>query len=438
MGRLCSLIIALLAIPIALRAADDDRQTWAKNHPIPIKSIDPHETDFNDLAGFGKAISDARIVFLGEQTHGDGATFLAKTRLIKYLHEIHGFDILAFESGVMDCQKSWAHFQKPDHVPLESFEVGVFPIWAKSEQVQPLIRYLAKRAKTKKPLELCGFDCQITGTGPRSELSTDVAGMLGRLPEKAFSTREQKDICNAFDKLTDGARTPGPEELELFAKFRDTLAALRAGDTFNAEELERWKVWIENLQATIDMKNADKAKAPAIREAQMAKNFLALATGKYAKRKIIVWAASYHLMRHPTVIDTLVPKPGGGVKREATYQNTLVMGEEVYKKLGKEIYSLGFLAAEGEWKLMQTKEATPVPAPRPGSLDDLLNNAGHANAFVDLKGLPKDHWLRTSRVVARPLGYADMEALWPEVFDGFLFTKTMTPSVQIELMKDDE
>ncbi len=97
------LVVAATA-PFALFAADDDRQNWAKTAPIPLKSIDPNETDFADLDGFGKAVGDARIVFLGEQTHGDGATFHAKTRLIKYLHETKGFDVLAFESGLMDCQ----------------------------------------------------------------------------------------------------------------------------------------------------------------------------------------------------------------------------------------------------------------------------------------------------------------------------------------------
>ena len=430
-------LVSMATIPLALRGADDARQTWAKSNPIPLQSIDPDETDFDDLDGFGKAVGDARIVFLGEQTHGDGATFLAKTRLIKYLHEKRGFDVLAFESGLIDCQKSWAAFQKAGQTPLENFEVGVFPVWAKSEQVQPLIRYLVKRIDAKSPLELCGFDCQITGTGPRTELSGDVAGMLGRFPENTFSEREEKDICTAFDKLTDGARTPTAEELELIGKYRDTVLALRVGDRFKAGELAQWRCWLENLRATIDMKAADKAKASAIREAQMAKNFMALATEKYAKRKIIVWAASHHLMRNPKLIDTLVPKPGGGVKREATHHDSIIMGDEVSKKLGKEIYSVAFLAAEGEWKLMQNKEATPVPAPRAGSIEDLLNKAGHKNAFVDLKALPKDHWLRTTRIVARPFGYADTEALWPEVFDGFVFTKTMTPSAQLELKVDE-
>ncbi len=40
------------------------------------------------------------MVLLGEQHHGDGATFQAKTRLVKYLHEQKGFNVLVWESDV--------------------------------------------------------------------------------------------------------------------------------------------------------------------------------------------------------------------------------------------------------------------------------------------------------------------------------------------------
>jgi len=106
-------IVPMVLYPLALRAEENERETWAKNHPVSLKSISPDETDFEDPAAFGKAVGDARIVFLGEQTHGDGATFLVKTRLIKYLHEEKGFDVLAFESGRIDCEKRGLRSGRP-------------------------------------------------------------------------------------------------------------------------------------------------------------------------------------------------------------------------------------------------------------------------------------------------------------------------------------
>src|SRR5262245_42055627 len=128
----------------------DTRIAWLKQHAIPLRSIDPTDEDFTDLEPLRAAIGDARIVQLGEQSHGDGATFHAKARLIKFLHQKMGFDVLAFESSLYDCSKAWEALKRGDQ-PLEAFQQGVFGIWTGSEQVQPLIEYVSKAAKTDRP-----------------------------------------------------------------------------------------------------------------------------------------------------------------------------------------------------------------------------------------------------------------------------------------------
>ena len=95
---------ALLLIPVALllflalaesRAADDEaRVAWLKKNAVPMRSIDPDDEKFADLEPLRKIIGDARIVQLGEQTHGDGATFHAKCRLIKFLHKKMGLSLI--------------------------------------------------------------------------------------------------------------------------------------------------------------------------------------------------------------------------------------------------------------------------------------------------------------------------------------------------------
>ena len=70
-----------------------------------LASVDPSTPGFDDLAPFGAALGDRRIVLLTEPTHGDGATFLLKTRLVKYLHEVKGFDVLFIESGLYDVAR---------------------------------------------------------------------------------------------------------------------------------------------------------------------------------------------------------------------------------------------------------------------------------------------------------------------------------------------
>jgi erythromycin esterase-like protein len=96
-------VIALLscvghATGVSAEVEANERVAWLKAHAAELRTIDPDDDDYSDLEPFREAVNKSRIVMLGEQSHGDGATFRAKIRLIRFLHERCGFDILAFES----------------------------------------------------------------------------------------------------------------------------------------------------------------------------------------------------------------------------------------------------------------------------------------------------------------------------------------------------
>lgn len=60
------------------RPEDTAKIEWLSKNELQIRSIDPNDDDFADLAPLKKILGDARVVQLGEQSHGDGATFYAK------------------------------------------------------------------------------------------------------------------------------------------------------------------------------------------------------------------------------------------------------------------------------------------------------------------------------------------------------------------------
>ena len=146
---------------------------WIKENSVSFRTVDPTDDDFSDLAGLKEMIADARIVQLGEQSHGDGTCFETKIRLIKFLHQEMGFDVLAFESGLYDCRRAWQAFEDGESSQAAAAQ-GVFAIWTQSKQTEELWKYLGSQANSESPLELCGFDCQFTASASREDLLEDL------------------------------------------------------------------------------------------------------------------------------------------------------------------------------------------------------------------------------------------------------------------------
>jgi len=80
----------LVVFTIILLSSRASAQRLIKDYVIKnavtLKSISPDSTDYTDLEAIGKAIGDAKIVMLGEQDHGDAATFSAKTSPVQVSH----------------------------------------------------------------------------------------------------------------------------------------------------------------------------------------------------------------------------------------------------------------------------------------------------------------------------------------------------------------
>jgi len=423
------LILSLLYITVSfaeeIPSKDDLRIAWLKQHAIPLRSIDPNDEDFTDLEPLVKIFKDVRIIQLGEQSHGDGATFHAKTRLVKFLHQKLGFDVLAFESGLYDCHKAWELLQGGME-PYEAFSHGVFSLWSGSEQVRPLIDYWGKVAKSERPLELCGFDCQVSGRASRGGLLVkDVTALWDKLGTAAPDSGQRTAIVEILPSLAKWHKRSSDERQQwrdAMAAWRKALETARPSDALPEAELAFWRQFVASTSIFIDMhslrdqedaREGARRKSWNLRDSQAAHNLIWLARTVYPRRRIIVWAASSHIARNPIPRQDLTP-----------------MGLEVWKALGNETYTVAFTAAEGEGKVWYWAKAGQLRPPVPGSLEDLFVQAGFTNAFLDFRGLTGEGaWLR-HKLIARPLGYGKRRANWTDMFDGIVFIKNMFPSTK--------
>ncbi len=423
--------------------AADPRVQWLAAHAIRLRSVSPEDRDYSDLAPLREVLRGVRVVLLGEQSHGDGTTFLAKTRLIQFLHQEMGFDVLAFESGLFDCARAWERLRAGAAAAV-AVPRCVFPIWTRSAQVQPLIAYLGEQARSTRPLELAGVDDQFTGSASREELVPELEAFLARRRAAVLHSPEWHPFTTILQRLSENlyqrGKLPDPtiEEQERFLRALDAVAAEVAGwrgaeEPAVAREIDFWAQVLESIGPSARQQwildPASQETPPELlrlRDRQMGRNLVWLANRRYPGRKIVVWAASFHAARGLRTIDTeSLPK-----LREL-YRDLAVMGEVAGSELGEEMYTLGFTAAEGTMGIPFGEEAPEALAPPgAGSLEDLLHRAGLEQAIVDFRRPPPGgEWLRQP-IASRPLGYLELRADWPQVLDGMLYTRTMEPSTR--------
>jgi erythromycin esterase-like protein len=418
---------ALIAF-LLLAAQGDTRVTSLRDHAVAVRSIDPADDDFRDLEPLRKTFKNVRVVMLGEQDHGDGTTFLAKTRIIRFLHERMGFDVLAFESGLYDCAKVWELLQAGEPAQT-AVPRGVFAIWTRSREVQPLIDYIGAQMKTKHPLEIAGVDSQLTGPASEQLLVGDLAKAIG--PELAHGP-EWDRVARVIKLLASSAwelqtePVPPAEEQAAFVRTIETWRS-RIDSAFWKQFLKSLRVFAEQEWRTDYRDFAGNVEVFAMRDLQMGDNLLWLAREKYPKRKIIVWAATGHSARNLGTIDP------GKAKKPKLYTEKTASGEAVWRPmgdvahrvLGDQLYSVAFISYEGEFGRYPVKEAQPVPAPSRDSLEDLFARAGFTTAFLDFRRSPA--WLHEP-MAAQMIGHTEMRADWSRVVDGVVFLRKMERS----------
>jgi erythromycin esterase len=411
-----------------------DPVDWLVENSVHIRSIDPAEDDFSDLAPLVDILANRRVVMLGEPSHGDGATFLAKTRLVKFLHQEMGFDVLAFEGGLYDCRKSWMQLNEGLDAH-EAFDNGIFAIWANSKQVQPLVDYWGDTAGSAQPLELAGFDCQF-GTVNSSSAVPDLAAFLASVESELLTDFRWQTFRAIMNNMVRGLYYNGAPPSAIlrslfFAMVEDLDTELgNVPDDPDPDETAFWRQFLRSSGAYArllwSMNWSDFAANPDsvlnMRDLQMGENLVWLAQNRYAGRKIIVWAATVHIVHNiQTVESTLYPN---------VYHGTENMGQVVHEELRDESYMIGFTACEGQYGSVFSVQHNTLSAFTEGSLEDLLYQTELPNLFVDFRGLSTDgNWL-TEPLVSWPMGYSPMRAVWPEVMDGILCTRVMTPSTR--------
>lgn len=156
---LAALLLCCGALPAVAQEAPDATVAWIKERAVPIKTPEAGN-GFEDLQPLKKIIGDARIVSLGESTHGSREIFQMKHRLVEFLASEMNFTIFSIEANMPESYRVNDYVLGGEGDPDKLIAGMYFWTW-NTREVKDMVAWMRRfNAGKKGRIEFTGFDMQ--------------------------------------------------------------------------------------------------------------------------------------------------------------------------------------------------------------------------------------------------------------------------------------
>jgi erythromycin esterase-like protein len=156
----CVSLLSLRASPgIPAQQTGRPAVDWLRANAIPLKTAEAGH-GFADMQPFKKVIGNARIVSLGEATHGTREFFQLKHRMLEFLAAEMGFTIFSIEANMPEAYRLNDFVLTGRGDPAQLLKGLYFWTW-NTEEVLDMILWMREFNKSGKGrIEFTGFDMQ--------------------------------------------------------------------------------------------------------------------------------------------------------------------------------------------------------------------------------------------------------------------------------------
>ena len=445
-------ILAAAAVLAAICLAQSQitragKVAWLASNGVTIRTVDPHDEDFSDLAPLTKSIGDARVVLLGGSD--EKATVDAKDRLVRFLHQKMGFDLLIGDIGLIDGEEADREFDRggaPAADVMTAIEPAFMmrrpaapkpakepPVWTPPEiphhgpqspspprvitqrpepEKPDILAYVRSTRKTARPLRLAG-----TGINSQGRTSSSANGHY------------VEELFEFVDRAAPHGTTSGDRKM---VRSLLKLSSLAPSDRSFRQDEAVWKSAERTLAKVDEALHGVPANSPDSRQAGYFLHTLAM---------IRFWTLKD--ARPPRPVKPARPMDGvQWIAQEWRPESKIVVWSQngltgrsmpVSRALGAAVYSIAFSEIENESDVPEVLEAGPTPSlvPVGSDLEGLLHAVDKPYVFVDLRSLAEDHWLREpigSKILTsyvgtsgdgRPAVGPSINS-WPRRYDGLI------------------
>lgn len=418
---------AELALPVDAEPApreNDAWHSWIRTNARPIRSLGA--TDFSDLRFLEPLLRGKRIVQLGESGHGVAEFDLAKVRFIKYLHEELGYDVIAFESSVFECDR--AQRAVATLSADEMMRACIFGVWHAAE-TQPLFDYVKQTQSTAHPLVLAGFDSQTSSwtANARPKFFRDLIAKIDTTYARDVETRDTYYLTTLRGRDPTGLKRGH----DAMIAFYDSLATW-----FRANEPRLVKLVPDDPFAPMIARQTatsmiaftrqvsqDVALGTSVRDHAMADNLDFLLAERFPGKKMMVWAHNFHVQHREHVVTRDDGAAGSTAK---------TMGVWTAQRHRAELYTIGLFMYRGA-AAMNNRQVYPISRASAGSLESIMHGAPWRYAFVDLSRpaeSPGTSWM-FQKIPTLSWGTQVEPLVLRDEYDGILFIDTTHPPTYV-------
>ncbi len=312
----------------------DQLSAWASTSGVAISSIDASAGDtFSDLAPFGAAVGDARVVSLTEDTHGDANAFELINRQIQYLHQVKGFDVLMQESSMFDVEAIWRAATDYNASATDLAPGRIFFMYSKTDSARKILQYVDQQRAAGTPLALMGLDIPMGGDTSIQQLVPALQAFL----TSRNSTIPQQSSWAEFASVGSQAAAQtlsASASLTVFNSVAGQIEQELCNDSTMNPQMRQtpgwWCLQVRGLAAA-----ATRQTNPGLigngldpRESQMASNVLWVANTLFPNKKVILMSNSGHGLNY----DFYCAGCAAGVSSPGS------MGRQLQAVLGNQLY----------------------------------------------------------------------------------------------------
>jgi len=399
--------------------------SWLRQEAVPFDWIDPREP-LDDLEPFRQMIGDARVVALGEATHGTREFFQMKHRFLRFLAERMGFTAFAIEATWPEANRLDDYVRLGQGDPAVLLSGLYFWTW-NTESVLTMIRWMRTFDEGGGVLGFYGFDMQYPGMA-----IDNIERFVHAVDPASDAEFWQYLECLAQYANDARGRFPSPGYAEQPVSYREacrqdlqwveqTLVAREAAYS-QASSPDAWARAVQSARVALQYEGSKAGRST--RDEAMAANALWLLDQLGPRGKIVLWAHNAHVANLPGMM--------GRDLRDALGDDLVVVGFS---------FGRGSLTAVGMEGSTYTGLATHTTGEPIGlSYEDHFQASGLPRFLLDLRNRdpqsPATSWLagpRSFRSIGSVYDASKPDAYWyqsrlPDEFDIIVYIEDTTAS----------